>query len=376
MAIAKKIGCVLIVCLLTALCAVQAFADPAEIYSGADVFDLRAIRGETVLVPTGGIEFSKVYADTTETLFSVSRRSVDGEGNYITLLPDYTYRLSISMRYYIYNEGSVPNGMTQSEYVSALYDVYGDYLYDKFREEAFCPIVSPVSASVFDFSEVTDYLCTRTSQSYGSSASSNHGFGIYLDESYDVVFRTPGDLRENYFNSVGFVIFITSPSEPGSLTYYFVFSLFSFSYVGVYDPEGEVYDDTVDQIIQGQKDAIIEGQEREREEVNQAASDASDDGQAEAASTFNFSSYSDSLTGLISALGYTGTDFHFNFPAAGNIPYVGDLWSQQEIPLKQFIDSLPPGLLYVLRFLAWLALLFSVVHTIRKLISDLNGGDE
>ena len=147
--------------------------------------------------------------------------------------------------------------------------------------------------------------------------------------------------------------------------------------IGIYyDPTGEILQSETDKIIQGQKDAIIYGQEQEQEAAIGEGSSAEADAQDEASNAFNFTSFSDALSGLVSALGYTGSDFHFYLPAAQNIPYIGSLWNRQEVPIKQYIDMLPTGLLYIIRFLAWLGLLFSVVRMIRKLIQDINGGGD
>lgn len=371
MAIAKKIGCVLIVCLLTALCAVQAFAD--------DVF----ANYETISLTSPFWWYGFYTSDGGALAVSGSRNSnsvsVLLPGSESVGLPllktsysmrvsdptfwsvDYSYVFSfdfvIAFNSGIVGEsGTVPSGQSFSTNSFGLSQ--GTYWWNtsqNFNKR----LLSDIS-SYFDFR-------------YSSEPFTHNSTYVGRIQHYTIVFKM--DQLPNDLFSLAYLTSFSEFNIPSRQNYIF---FGNWGMTALYDPEGNITVDSsdVDDIVQGQLDAVDYGLQQELDQTNQAASDASDDGQAEAASTFNFSSYSDSLTGLISALGYTGTDFHFNFPAAGNIPYVGDLWSQQEIPLKQFIDSLPPGLLYVLRFLAWLALLFSVVHTIRKLISDLNGGDE
>lgn len=141
-----------------------------------------------------------------------------------------------------------------------------------------------------------------------------------------------------------------------------------------YDENGEVIDDAVNEIVQGQLDAVVFGQDREFDIVSENAD--SSEALTSARSVLGLTDYASALNSLASSMVYQGTDFSFTFPAAENVPYLGNLWGSFPIPLKQWIDSIPPTYITIIRFLAWLSLLFSVVHLIRTVIDDFNGGED
>lgn len=121
-------------------------------------------------------------------------------------------------------------------------------------------------------------------------------------------------------------------------------------------------------------DAIIAGQDREEEKNQQAVGDALENGEA-AESVFDLSSFADSFGDLFDGLNYQGTSFSFKFPASGTVPYLNmQLWTEQEIPFKYWIDQIPAAYMTIVRFVAWFALALAFVGQIRKLIADINGG--
>lgn len=134
--------------------------------------------------------------------------------------------------------------------------------------------------------------------------------------------------------------------------------------------------ENANKIIQGQKDALHEAQDREKEEVQNEQENAQHEGLEQAQQIFDLSAVSESFTRFITAFGYQGTDFSFKFPGSGDLPFLGELWEEQEIPFKTYIDALPLPVLYVIRFLAWLGIAFSFVGLVKVMIADINGGNE
>lgn len=149
-----------------------------------------------------------------------------------------------------------------------------------------------------------------------------------------------------------------------------------------YDPTGEVQEDIEDQIgageiIQGQRDAVDYGLDRE-EQANQGALDDGLENEQGAQSAFALGNLTTALTNLYNSLTYTGTDGTFLFPASGEIPYLGELWDEQNIPFKQYIDALPNAVIVIARFVFWLGTAGIIIHTFYRVISYINGhkGDD
>lgn len=145
-----------------------------------------------------------------------------------------------------------------------------------------------------------------------------------------------------------------------------------------YDPSGDYAEDIIDEtdkIIAGQKEAADYALDREKQENQQAYNDSYSDGQSAASSLFSADGFNGGFSGLISAISYTGTNFSFNFPAL-DIPYFSNLKTpSQEIPLKYWIDQIPPVFLYALRMLAWIGLVFTIIHWIKKFIALFDGNN-
>lgn len=99
-------------------------------------------------------------------------------------------------------------------------------------------------------------------------------------------------------------------------------------------------------------------------------------GQQEAEQTFNVDSLKTGLTSLFNSLNYTGTSFSLRFPAAHDVPYLGDLWDSQRIPLKEWIDQLPSTVLYAARFVFIVGFLLSVLWHVKDLINMIGGNDK
>lgn len=98
-------------------------------------------------------------------------------------------------------------------------------------------------------------------------------------------------------------------------------------------------------------------------------------GQSEASSAFNIPGISNAFNTLYNALTSTSTSFNFKFPAAHDVPYLGDLWDEQDIPLRDWIDRLPPLVLSATRLAFWVACLYTVFHHVRALLRMLQGGE-
>lgn len=98
-------------------------------------------------------------------------------------------------------------------------------------------------------------------------------------------------------------------------------------------------------------------------------------GQDQAASAFNIPGISNAFNNLYNALTSTSTSFSFKFPAAHDVPYLGDLWDEQDIPLRDWIDRLPSLVLSSARLVFWVACLFTVFYHVRALLRMLQGGD-
>lgn len=99
-------------------------------------------------------------------------------------------------------------------------------------------------------------------------------------------------------------------------------------------------------------------------------------GQEQAASVFNATKFTTGLNSLFSGINYTGTYFNFTFPAAHDVPYLGDLWDSETIPLKEWIDNLPPQVLMAARVVFWLGVILSVFWHFQNLLDIIGGVDK
>lgn len=375
---ARKIGAVLILCLLTALCAVQAFAvdesnfvDTYFVISDGYYYNNRFTVVHTDLMTLSPAKPSFAFPSGLRSgeyyYINISFSSVYGTANHDQFLSDYTYYFTIEL---------------SNTYLSSNPPPVTDY--PKFSSNIFYLGHSPFhnnSSSYKNFPSVVD---SSEPDRFWYDITWDYGEYTQIDTSwvrsdiYLVAFRFDSMTPSDVYDSVALKLGPDFLVPAGDVSFNLNISLTSCACY--YDPTGDIYEDIIDsdadRIIEGQREAIAEGQENEYNKTQDNASGASDEAQEAASSAFNFSGFSSALSGLVSALGYTGTDFHFYLEAADNIPFIGSLWGTQEIPLKTMIDALPQGLLYVLRFLAWLALLFSVVHIIKSLINDINGGGE
>lgn len=99
-------------------------------------------------------------------------------------------------------------------------------------------------------------------------------------------------------------------------------------------------------------------------------------GQTEAASTFNTTQFSSAVNSLFNAISYTGTNFQFKIPAAENIPYIGDLWEEHVIPLQEWMDKIPIAIKVSFRFLFWVSVLYATFAGFKSLAKMINGEDD
>lgn len=88
------------------------------------------------------------------------------------------------------------------------------------------------------------------------------------------------------------------------------------------------------------------------------------------------SDFFDSFTELFNALNSTSTSFSFYFPDSGELPFVGHLWNRTPIPLKTWIDNLPPAIIYSVRFLFWVGVISTTWFHFRKLLAYVGGDDD
>lgn len=99
-------------------------------------------------------------------------------------------------------------------------------------------------------------------------------------------------------------------------------------------------------------------------------------GQDEAADVFNSTKFTTGLTSLFNGLNYTGTSFNFRFPAAHDVPYLGDLWDSKPIPFKEWIDNMPSQVLIAARVVFWLGVILSVFWHFQNLLDIIGGVDK
>lgn len=154
-------------------------------------------------------------------------------------------------------------------------------------------------------------------------------------------------------------------------------SLRTYDFYGVYDPTGGTVDtpDEVDKIIEGQKEAAQYALEQEQ----QANQDAYDGAVDQDTSVFNLSDLVGSFTSLYTGLTYTGTDFNFKFPSSGVVPgFDMQLWQEQDIPLKYYIDQIPQPILIIIRAVFWIFVAICVIRMMYKVLGFINGhkGDD
>ena len=99
-------------------------------------------------------------------------------------------------------------------------------------------------------------------------------------------------------------------------------------------------------------------------------------GQTEAADVFNSTKFTTGLTSLVNGINYTGTSFNFRFPAAHDVPYLGDLWDSKTIPFKEWIDKMPTQVLIAARAVFWLGVVLSVFWHFQNLLDIIGGVDK
>ena len=99
-------------------------------------------------------------------------------------------------------------------------------------------------------------------------------------------------------------------------------------------------------------------------------------GQEEAADVFNSTKFTTGLTSLLTGLNYSGTSFNFRFPAAHDVPYLGDLWDSKPIPFKEWIDNIPNPILVAARVVFWLGVILSVFWHFQNLLDIIGGVDK
>lgn len=172
-----------------------------------------------------------------------------------------------------------------------------------------------------------------------------------------------------------------------SLAYYYLddlqvsgqwsITLRTYDFYGVYDPTGGTVDtpSEVEEIIAGQKEAAQYALEQEQQ-ANQEAYDGAVD---QDTSVFDLSDLVGSFTSLYNGLTYTGTDFNFTFPSSGVVPGFGmQLWDQQDIPLKYYIDQIPEPIIIIVRAVFWIFVAICVIRLMYKVLGFINGhkGDD
>lgn len=200
-----------------------------------------------------------------------------------------------------------------------------------------------------------------------SSSSTNYTYNIYCAYSFHLTSEFPFSIAYGWVGNFISSEFTagTSPANTPAI------SLKYLEMVGRYDPAGQIDTDSeVDQIIQGQKDAVDYQMAQEELKTGDAASSAADVD----TSAFSIGNLADSLSSLYNGVTYTGDDFTFSLPASGVIPFLGvELWGEKEIPLKMYIDMIPTPILIVCRFAFWFFVARVIIKFIYKILDLVNG---
>lgn len=201
-----------------------------------------------------------------------------------------------------------------------------------------------------------------------SSNDNYHSYDIYLA----YVFNVPLDysLPDSYtwlFSSLSLV----DPVLYSSISPY-TMSLRGFNLSGTYDPSGADASAEVDLIIQGQKDAAQYALDQEQIANEEALQGALDDANTD--DLLLSEKFGGGLVNLYNALTYSGTTFSIKLPASGTVPFLNtDLWSETEIPIKEYIDKVPSAVWVVVNFILWFVVAFSIIHLVHKIIDWING---
>lgn len=92
--------------------------------------------------------------------------------------------------------------------------------------------------------------------------------------------------------------------------------------------------------------------------------------------TLNIDGFKESMTNLYNTLTYTGTSSVIKFPSAHNVPFVGDLWDEQNIDLTEWLSNIPDVYKVIVNFLFVFGVSWLIINDIKGLISFLTKGDE
>lgn len=345
----------------------------------------RYVNQSNLTLPT---TYSAFYSPSKQALFYYSFNFVDS--NYPTvskLQNSYTYIATYTIRISVQNSWVNDHGYTLPISLTDLY--YGIYIDDDF-------VTWYNDSGTYRLDKLGYREVYNTNISIPAQSQFMGSYSIYPDEIYGeadpntnnfysfvvpvhFAFRIPDDYFESTdsYNVIGSIFGFPAISFDGDYyTRFFIMNLVGLD--AYYDPDATIIVDpptSEEGIIQGQKDAVDYGLDKEKEENQDAYNDSSTDGMSEASSTFGMNGYQNAFSSLLSAINYTGTDFSFKFPQL-NVPFFDQPLSQEQtIPFKTYIDALPSGVLAIIRFLGWLGIIFSIIHLIRGLIRDINGGN-
>lgn len=124
------------------------------------------------------------------------------------------------------------------------------------------------------------------------------------------------------------------------------------------------------------KDILDDQHEDEYNSALDKMDGKADDNQQAVAGALNIDGFKESMSNLYNALTYSGTDSIWTFPAAHNIPFIGDLWDEQQINMTYWIDNMPVAILYVIRFLFVFGVVWLIIAEIKGLLKFFTKGDD
>lgn len=299
---------------------------------------------------------------------------VDDNGQLASFQNDYTYSISFAIRMGF--SRAVGTGAIQMDpvYFQDTYELWitnnhptgrGSYL-----DPTFDPYgLVPVDGSLFsNFVSSTDFVYTGTGvDRYNNTVD-------LFDVFYSFAFHIPSfeDAPIAPYSFVSLVAFASLPQGISGTSFQYIGWQ---SIEGWYDPTGEIADDLeseVDQIIAGQKEAADYALDQEQLANEEALQGALDDANTD--DLLLADKFGSGLVSLYNALTYSGTSFSIKLPASGTVPFLNtELWSETEIPIKDYIDNVPSAVWVVVNFILWLCVAFSIIHLVHKIIDWING---
>lgn len=122
---------------------------------------------------------------------------------------------------------------------------------------------------------------------------------------------------------------------------------------------------------------ILDGQaEDEYNKANNKMDGKAQEGGEEASRTLNIDGFKESMTNLYNTLTYTGNSSVIKFPAAHGIPFIGDLWDEQNVDLSEWLSKIPVVYKVVVNFMFVFAVAWLIIGDIKGLVGFFTKGDD